>query len=85
MHQAIASLARRGLFELRPDGADGRVRTVHLTARGAALRRQAQWFVRRMTEALAARIGTDEVEALCQSLGKDWGAPVTIELPPLQD
>lgn len=81
VHQAIAALVERGLFELRPDPTDGRVKTVHVTAEGNAMRAQARAVVEQLTEALAFRIGQQQIDALRSAFRLPWGEPVTVSLP----
>lgn len=78
VHQSVATLVERGLFELRPDPDDRRVKTVHLTAKGSAMRAHAQQVVQQLTEKLASRIGAPQVEALRQAFRHPWGEPVAV-------
>ena len=78
VHQTINSLVARGIFELRPDAEDGRIRTVHLTEKGRAMRKDANRIVREVTDVLAYRIGQQQVDALRSAFRHPWGEPVTI-------
>lgn len=84
VHQSIASLIERGIFELRPDPLDGRVRTVHLTDSGRALRKDANRIVRALTDELAYRIGQQQIDALRSAFRQQWGEPVTLDLEALR-
>lgn len=85
VHQSIASLVERGIFELRADPDDGRVKTVHLTERGRAMRKDANCIVRALTDTLAYRIGQQQVDALRAVFRQPWGEPVTLDLATLRD
>lgn len=78
VHQTINSLVARGIFELRPDAEDGRIRTVQLTEK-RAMRKDANRIVREVTEVLVYRIGQQQVDALRSAFRQSWGEPVTIE------
>lgn len=80
VHQTINSLVERGVFELRPDPEDGRVKTVILTEKGKAMRKDANRIVREATDMLAYRIGQQQVDALRAAFRQPWGEPVTLDL-----
>ncbi len=84
VHQSIASLVDRGIFEMRPDPSDRRVKTVHLTERGRALRKDANSIVRALTDKLAYRIGERQVEALRSAFKQSWGDPIELDLEKLR-
>lgn len=78
VHQTVASLVERGIFELRADSRDRRARTIHLTELGRRMRKDANRIVRDATAQLADRIGQQQVDALRNAFRQPWGAPVTI-------
>lgn len=80
VHSTIASLVERGVFELADDPTDGRIKIVQLTAMGNAMRGDAQRIVQRLTVELADRIGAEQIEALRQAFGQDWGTPITVRI-----
>ena len=79
VHQSIASLVERGVFELGPDPSDGRIKVVSLTEHGRAMRKDANRIVRELTEILAYRIGQQQIDALKAAFRQPWGEPVTVE------
>lgn len=80
VHQTIASLVEREIFELLPDPDDGRVKAVHLTAQGRAMRKDANKIVRALTDTLAYRIGQQQVDGLRAAFRQPWGEPATLNL-----
>lgn len=82
VHQTISSLVARGIFELRPDSEDGRIKIVQLTEKGRAMRKDANRIVREATEVLVYRIGQQQVDALRYAFRQSWGDPVTVEPRP---
>lgn len=81
VHQTVGSLVDRGIFELRPDPEDGRVKIVALTEKGRSMRKDANRIVREVTDILAYRIGQQQVDALRSAFRQPWGEPVTLEPP----
>ena len=71
VHSTINSLVERGVFEMADDPTDGRIRIVQLTPMGKAMRQDAQKIVAELTE---------EVKALREAFGSDWGAPILCSL-----
>lgn len=78
VHLSINSLVERGIFELRPDPEDGRIRNVFLTEKGRLMRKDANRIVREVTDVLVHRIGQQQVDALRNAFRQPWGEPVTI-------
>lgn len=77
VHRTIGQICEKGLFELRPDPADGRGSIIVLTEQGAAMRRDAQFIVRSIHKVLERRLGSKAFEALLGHLESDWG-PVPV-------
>ena len=84
VHQSIASLAERDIFELLPDPDDGRVKVVHLTEKGRAMRKDANRATRALTDILGYRIGQPQVDALRSAFRYPWGDPVELDLEKLR-
>lgn len=78
VHLSINSLVERGIFELRPDPEDGRIRNVFLTEKGRLMRKDANRIVREVTDVLVHRIGQQQVDALRNAFRQPWGEPVTV-------
>ncbi len=79
VHLSVGALVERGIFELRPDPDDGRIKIVALTEKGRAMRKDANRIVREVTDILAYRIGQQQVDALRSAFRQPWGEPVTLE------
>lgn len=79
VHLSVGSLVERGIFELRPDPDDGRIKIVALTEKGRMMRKDANRIVREVTDILAYRIGQQQVDALRSAFRQPWGEPVTLE------
>lgn len=77
VHLTISQVVAKGIFELKDDPADGRIKMVALTAMGRAMRRDAKTAVNFLTERLKERIGTQHVANLHAVFAQDWG-PVTL-------
>jgi DNA-binding MarR family transcriptional regulator len=77
VHTTISQIVEKGIFELRDDPADGRIKMVALTTEGKAMRRDAQAAVKYATDRLAERIGARHVQNLRDAFTQDWG-PVTV-------
>jgi DNA-binding MarR family transcriptional regulator len=76
VHVTVRSLIGRGLFELRDDPRDKRMKVVSLTLLGTRMQADAQAIVEALTEELAERIGGRQIKALRDAFRQDWGAPV---------
>lgn len=85
VHQSINSLVERGVFELRPDPDDGRIKNVFLTEKGKAMRKDANRIVRELTDILGYRIGQQQVDALRAAFRQPWGDPVTLDVAALAE
>lgn len=85
VHQTVNSLVERGVFELRPDDSDGRIKRVALTELGRAMRKDANRIVRELTDVLAYRIGRQQVDALRAAFRQPWGEPVTLDTAALAE
>ncbi len=84
VHQTIAALVEREIFELRPHPEDGRVKAVHLTDLGRSMRKDANRIVRALTDTLAYRIGQQQVDALRAAFRQPWGEPATLDVEELR-
>ncbi|AMG72627.1 MULTISPECIES: MarR family winged helix-turn-helix transcriptional regulator [Sphingopyxis] len=82
VHLTIGSLVKRGVFELRPDPGDKRVKIVALTEKGRWMRKNANRIVREVTDVLAYRIGQQQIDALRSAFRQPWGDPVTLDSKP---
>jgi DNA-binding MarR family transcriptional regulator len=77
VHVTIGQIVRKGIFELKDDPSDNRIKIVALTADGSAMRNDARATVTYLTDRLSERIGKRHVQSLRDALSQDWG-PVTL-------
>jgi DNA-binding MarR family transcriptional regulator len=75
IHTTIGQLVDKGVLELVADPADRRIKTVELSPRGEAMKRDAQAAMTVMVAALTCRLGARRVAALREALLADWGDP----------
>lgn len=76
VHVTISALVKRGVFELVDDPVDRRIKIVQLTAKGNAMRHDAQLIVQELTAQLSRRIGKPQLRALREAFSRDWGGPI---------
>jgi len=79
VHVTVTNMSRKGILELKPDKRDGRAKVVELTAKGKAMRKDAQRISMLMFEQLAKRIGEKNVQRLVHALTQDWGKAPTFD------
>ena len=83
VHATIATLVRRGVFDLADDPTDGRIKIVQLTDMGNAMRRDARGIVNQLTNVLTQRIGKKHIRSLREAFSCEWGEPLLIApVPP---
>lgn len=81
VHLTISQVVAKGIFELKDDPADGRIKMVALTSMGRAMRRDAKTAVKFLTDRLEERIGMQHVANLQAAFAQDWGS---VTLCPLE-
>jgi DNA-binding MarR family transcriptional regulator len=77
VHTTISQIVAKGIFDLKDDPSDRRIKVVALTAEGRAMRRDAQAAVKYLADRLTERIGERHVQNLRDAFAQDWG-PVTL-------
>ena len=77
VHSTIAQMIGMEMLELRDDPADGRSKVVAITAKGQAMRADANAAVDALTAELGRRIGPVNIANLIKAFKADWGAPPT--------
>lgn len=82
VHMSVTSMVARGIFELRPDPDNRRIKIVALTEKGRWMRKNANRIVREVTDVLAYRIGRQQIDALRSAFRQPWGDPVTLDSRP---
>lgn len=79
VHRTIGQICEKGLFELRPDPADGRGSIIVLTPQGEAMRRDAQHIAAAIHRVLEQRLGARPFRELVKLLESDWGPVAEID------
>ena len=82
VHMSVTSMVARGIFGLRPDPDNRRIKIVALTEKGRWMRKNANRIVREVTDVLAYRIGRQQIDALRSAFRQPWGDPVTLDSRP---
>lgn len=75
VHSTIAQMIEMGMLELKDDPEDGRSKVVAITAKGQAMRMDANAAVDALTAELGKRIGAGNIANLVKAFKADWGAP----------
>ena len=73
IHATIRSMVELDMVRLTDDPNNMRVKVVELTAKGGAMRSDAQKAMNLMVKELADRIGKDVFSDTASALAKDWG------------
>jgi DNA-binding MarR family transcriptional regulator len=77
VHATINGMIEIGLVELVDDPSDRRSKIVAISGQGSKMREHAREASALITEALAQRIGADNLEALRVAMSADWGEPLS--------
>lgn len=77
----VDRLEARGLVTRQPDPSDRRVKLVALTPTGQALRGKLMEIARRPPEALVERLDAEQLQTLCELLGKACASLEPPEVP----
>lgn len=76
VHVTLSQMVELGMLALEEDPASGRSKMVRLTARGEAMRRDAQQAMGFMADSLIERLGQDSLIQTLRTLSADWGQPL---------
>lgn len=72
VHKTVAELSRRGILEVRDDPQRGNSKLVVYTDKGRQINRAGAALIDSIEQRLAARIGSEQLEALRALLAADW-------------
>ena len=78
VHVSIQKLAAQGVFEMRPDPEDRRIKIVTFGESGQRRREDAEAVLRQLEALLEERIGASNVRGLIDALQVDWGRPPSV-------
>lgn len=81
VHATIAQMVDLGMVDLIDDPTNGRVKVITPTARGEAMRRDAQAAMALLGEELGGRLGKASFLEAAHLLRADWGPPVAFPAP----
>lgn len=77
IHATLGQMIERGIVELVDDPENGRAKIVVTTAKGDAMRRDAQHCMAILAEELGRRVGAGAFRQAAEVLARDWGPPMT--------
>lgn len=79
IHATIGQMIELGIVALANDPADRRIKVVATTAKGEAMRVDAQRAMVIMSDELGRRLGQRELAQAAHLLALDWGPPMTFD------
>lgn len=77
IHATLGQMIELGIVELVDDPENGRAKIVVTTAKGDAMRRDAQHCMGILAEELGRRVGAVAFRQAAEVLAQDWGPPMT--------
>jgi len=79
MQKTLADLEDKGYLRLVPDPEDRRAKHVRLSRTGKQRQNNARDYLRILEAELRARVGSDSIKKLVETLEADWGEPPAVK------